>query len=725
MAVIEARAVISATDKTGGVFDKIAGKFKEIASSAKAIGTKPLGGMSDAYFSKSLRDLKATAAEMQIINKSARDFQAALKSGGPMRASRFFDSLSFWREQTIGNLRAVRVEMERHEAARRRLMGAVGPIGRGARMAVGAVGVGSAAYAANRGFRGAVRAGSESLREGARDYLAGLTEGESSRLKSRSGELSRQYPSITSTTLHERLRDTSMSMRSVDKAFEVSEAIAKGTVVLQSLKGKDQAVEEGRKFFRGLDVLGKNMDPKQVEGLFNGYVKALGVEGADLNLGDVFQVAKQSRAAGLALSDRFLMSTVPGLIGDMGAPQVGTALASGLSQAIGGRATKESKTFQQSVGLRDAKGNFRDKALMQSDPDRYAWNKLIPAMQAKGINVDDATAVTEFLSKAFSNRTVADLFGKLILQKTQYQGKDAQYQKAPGLAAAGELPGRDPFVAAEGFISQLKNFAASLTDPVFPVATSVLNSLSGAIGAAAQRFGAGDRGEKIGMALGTTMLGGGAIAGGVMAGKGIYQWFTGAGALTGSAAALNSSAAALTAAAASLAGSNAASKVVGGAAGAAGGAAAAGAGGGVFGKLVVAGAAAIPFLPAAIASAATIGGLIAYRQAKQDAGTDGMSGLDAAKRASGGSRLDHLRESFNSDRERIGLPKIGEQNVKAEVEGNATLNATVTLAPSPYFMSTIDAKIDSRINAFKSSGVTSTGTAGSTGRSAPDAAASE
>lgn len=720
MGIIEARAVISATDKTGGVFDKIASKFKEIAGTAKSLSDiKPLKGMSDGDFMRSLRDLKASAREMEIINKSARDFSAALKSGGPMKASRYFDSLSVWREKTISNLRAVRGEMERTEAIRRRF---VGPIGNGARMAVGALGVGSAAYVANRGARGIVTAGSVSVREGARDYLAGLSDSDSDRIKRRSSDLSRQYPSITASTMHERLRDTAMSMRSLDKAFEVEDAIARGTVVLQSLKGKDQAIEEGRKFFRGLDVLGKNQDPKQVEGLFNGFIKALGVEGADLNLGDVFQIAKQSRAAGLALSDRFLMSTAPGLIGDMGAPQVGTALASGLAQAIGGRATKESKAFQQSAGLRDKSGNFLDKSLMQSDPDRYAWNRLIPAMQKKGINADDATGVTEFLSKAFSNRTVADLLGKLILQRQQYQDKSRQYDKAPGLAAAGELPRRDPFVAAEGFISQLRNTAAALAEPVFPLATSALNSLSGALGSFANRFSGADTAGKIGMGLGTSMLAGGAVAGGLALGKGVYSWFTGGAALTASAAALSSSAAALTAAAASLSVANATGKVAGGAAAAAAGAAG-GAGGGVFSRLAGGAVAAVPFVPAAMAALAPIAGLAAYRAAKEEAGTDGMTGAQAAAKASGGSRLDHLRKSFNDDRARFGLPAVGagEQTVKAEVEGNATLTGVLTVAPSPYFMTTIDAKIDSKINAFRSTGVTGQGSTGSTGRSSPDA----
>ncbi|MBR1154603.1 hypothetical protein [Bradyrhizobium sp. JYMT SZCCT0428] len=84
-----------------------------------------------------------------------------------------------------------------------------------------------------------------------------------------------------------------------------------------------------------MDVLGKNIDPKEVRSLFDGYIKAVSVEGADMDLGGVLQFAKQSRAAGGILSNRFLTMTAPGLARDMGDAQLGTSLASGLAQNIG------------------------------------------------------------------------------------------------------------------------------------------------------------------------------------------------------------------------------------------------------------------------------------------------------------------------------------------------------------------------------------------------------
>jgi hypothetical protein len=238
------------------------------------------------------------------------------------------------RLQTLSNLHAVRAAMVDTERSHTRLLS------RSLRWGATALGVGGGAYVANRAARATTRAGATYMREEARDYLAGLNAEETARLKARALSLSAEYPSVDAATLHERLRDTAMAMRSVDKAMELADTIARGQTALQSLKGKDQALDEGRRFFKALDTLGKNVDPKEVKDLFHGYIKALGVEGADLNLGDVFIAAKRAKSAGPGMSNRFLMSIAPGLMQDMGADRFGTAMGSTLSQVIGGRGTK-------------------------------------------------------------------------------------------------------------------------------------------------------------------------------------------------------------------------------------------------------------------------------------------------------------------------------------------------------------------------------------------------
>lgn len=343
------------------------------------------------------------------------------------------------------------------------------------------LGVG-AGYAARRGFINTARVGAEGAREGARDYLAGLTPEEQDRLRDRSYSLSRRYPSVDATTLHERLRDTSLSMGSVDKGIGVSDAIGRSTVVLQAMKGKEKAIEEGRRFFAALDNLGKNTNVGEITRLVDGWTKALGVEGADLNMGDLLQMARISKSGGASLNEKFLMTVAPALMQDMGSHRLGTALGSEVSQVIGGRATKASKAFQTKAGMRDKKGNFLDGNMMLADPFEYSEKKLMPILAKNKVDPTNNAAVTSFLSKAFSNQTVADLFTKMITQREQYLRKGTQYDKAPGIAAADDLRGKDPFVAAAGATSQFSNSITLLTEGVMPAATAAMNAFASAVG---------------------------------------------------------------------------------------------------------------------------------------------------------------------------------------------------------------------------------------------------
>ncbi|WP_454626957.1 hypothetical protein [Bradyrhizobium cenepequi] len=476
--IIEAKAVISAADKTGNVLDKVAAKFKGLEKTAKSIGSiTPLSNVGTLF--PGLRELGVAERDLMKVRREYAAFQNQVRSTGAGFATQM-RLVGDWEKKQLTHWRNLKVASEDAQVAQAKyLRSHGGGLANAARWGLGAFGAIGGAYMVGRAARAGIKASAESQRETARDYLAGMSDADSQRIKDEALRVSGRYQSVDATTMHERLRDTAMITRSVDKAMELSETIAQGTTVLQSLKGKDQAIEEGRKFFSALDVLGKNIDPKEVKELFNGYIKALGVEGADMDLGGALTFARQSRAAGGVLSNRFLMTTAPGLMRDLGDPQLGTALATALSQNIGGRATKASKAAQQEYGLRDKSGNFVDSRRAMSDPDKWAWETLIPALQKKGVDVNDNVKVSEVLSKLFSNRVVGDVFSKLITQREQYQAKAGQYEKAPGLAGAAALPAKDPFVAYEGVLAQLRNLATQA--PVMDSAASGLNSLSGAI----------------------------------------------------------------------------------------------------------------------------------------------------------------------------------------------------------------------------------------------------
>ncbi|MBN9062181.1 MAG: hypothetical protein BGP06_09385 [Rhizobiales bacterium 65-9] len=516
--ILEAKAIISAEDKTGAAFQAIAKKIEGVAKAAKssaeidrfskAIGAANTQAKGLAGVSKEIDKLKVASEKIAAPLRGfsadmERQIRTAKLSQGQIRdLSR--DWIRMQHEQaralsSIGNPRIrqqmmdadmanmvsrMRGRVREMQQLNRMMRESTAPIGGGFRHGllplVGGVG---GFYATRRLARATGRAAAESAREGSRDYLAGLTPQDEERLRTEAQQLSSRFPSLTATTMHERLRDTAMSMGSIDKASAVSDALARSMVVLQTMKGRDKALEENRQFMSALDVLGKNVDPAQVRRLLNGYVKAIGVEGADLDMGGLLQMARMAKSGGAALSEKFLMTTAPALMMDSSPQRLGTALGSEVSQVIGGRATKASKAYQAQLGLRDKKGNFNsaDRDLILSDPFEYSETRLIPALKKAGIDVNNDTAVIQATSKAFSNQMVADLFAKLIIQREQYIRKRAQYEKAPGLDAADVLPGKDPNVAVAGAGSQLTNLLATLADPLLPAATAALNMFAAGV----------------------------------------------------------------------------------------------------------------------------------------------------------------------------------------------------------------------------------------------------
>ncbi|KAB0269074.1 hypothetical protein [Microvirga brassicacearum] len=430
---------------------------------------------------------------------------------------------------------AIRAQRELDRAQREHGRGA-GAIGRSVvRNAAFALGAGSGTYLAGRAFRATARAGGESKREDARDYLAGLPPGDTARLRAASMAESTQYPSIRATDMHSVLRETATTALGTEGALSISPELAKALTIIQSSKGADEAVSQLAGFMRGLDTLGKNVDVSLVTRLLDGMARAAGVQGMEYKPRDMFTFAKRAKSAGGALGTDFLNTVLPSLIADMGPDRVGTALATATSSLIGGTSmagpNKKRGQRQQALGLRDAQGNFLNRDQLATAPHLYAWNTLKPALEKSGVDITNDSAVSEAMNKLFP-QMVADVFTKLIQQEDQYKITQGYLARAPGTAAAGELGSRDPFVSAKGVVSALDNLMAALTSPLMDPAMAMMNNLAGAlnamataaasnpavaaaigVGTIATGAGAGLLGWKA-MQWGTQSLIGGAVAGG-------------------------------------------------------------------------------------------------------------------------------------------------------------------------------------------------------------------
>jgi hypothetical protein len=684
MGNLTSQLIISLIDKVSGPAKGAAAALKNVAAAEKGLvgsgkgadglatsldkasraaqrlklSGKNMSGWGDG-FQREIDKMNLTSAQLAKLGQEYARFRDGLRG---TKASVALSSISDWNKQTLAGLRAVTRAQDEVQRKQSRINTTMRG---GARMAAGALGLGGGVYAANRGVRSAVGAGAQLQREGGRSYLAGMSGDEIERQSSVARETSQRFPSIDAAQIMERIRSLRSFTGDFDKGVRLLDEQMQAMTVLQSIKGKDRANQEMQGFMRGMDVLGKNEDPKVVGQLTNAYIKALGVD-PDLNMEQFSQFARKSKAAGSALSNEFLGTIVPTFMQDMGGPEMGTALGTEVSQTVAGRGTKKSKAFMQKVGLRDKKGKVVDDNLLLSNP--YEWiNKYAPdAMRREKMDPASDQDVTKFMSEAFSAQTVANLFGKFITQRSQAERNKKLYSEAPDMETSSKrLREKDPYVAAEGFLAQTRNFASAIIEGPLASAVPVLNRVTDAISAFGRSIAEAEGADKAGKLIAGGTLATGAAAGGLIAAKAAYQWFTGAGALSASAVALNGSAAALTTAAGILSGKGAipgagvppggAPKVPGGPPKAAAPSLASKVGSGLKTAAPYiapfAGAAAVPLIILG-------GGTYAATQAFPD---------DAESSGKRKSRADTIRaariENWNADRERQGVPKIGGDDV--------------------------------------------------------------
>ena len=720
MPIIEARAVISADDKTGGVFAKIAGKFKEIATSAKALEQiKPSVGGWGGSFQKEVDRLKVSSRDLDIVRRSWENFNNALRPNGQtMRASTYFGALTDWKRQTLADLRQVRGAMEQTESVRAKLFrGAAG----GARLAAGALGVGSAVYGAQRGGRAVVMSAATRQRELARYGLAGMTPEEQSQASNKADEISAKLPSVGRTEVLGHIRQLRSRLGDFHHAIDNAETLTRAQVVLNTLgHGGEGGAADLEKLVLGLESQGIGSSPEKFKTYLNAFVKAKSLF-PDLHGDDFRQYMQNANSSKYGLSEDYLTNVAPTMMQHEGAHNFGTMQASAFSALVGGRQTKAAKAQLKKFGLLGDDDHIAGEKDFIRNPYEWATGRLKPQLEKQGVSTDadHREDMVAAITRMFSNRKVGEFFASMLVNQAVIEKDKLLLKPAKGTEGADEARRNDPFAAASAITTQLKDAGAAMIR-IQPVIDG-LNSVADKVGKFTSTFDQDDTATKAGKMLGL----GGAAAGtgvaGVMAARMAYQWFTGNGQLTVAASALQGSAAALTAAAARIAAGGVANV-----AGAAATPAAAAAAGGASGWLARVGGVALGVAtsPAAIAAGVIAGGYVVGK-IKEDAGTTGLTGSDAAKKASGGSRLDHVRNAWNEERERLGVPRIGggDQPVKAEIEGNATITGSILVQPTPMFWNTIDIKIDNKINAFKATSITGSGTSGSTGRASPDAAA--
>lgn len=769
--IIEAVARISAEDRTGAVFDKIAKKIEQIAKSAKTSKdvdalTKALaraqqqmaaidrfgsarGGFADARtrFMETKAAVEKAAAAMKRGEGDARALQRAYETAqaAVSRASAAFERQKVAVLQAKHGLEQLGIPASRAAAAQDKLRAAVDRTNAALekqpgimRRAMAGAGraAGNAAMLAGPGLlhgtKDAAKAGAEIQSEIVKMRAAGIPESDIAHAREAASGLTSKYTNVKASDALERFKELRSIVLHPDEAHELLPTAVQANSALNAM---DKSGEAGRGLafaFKGAEILGRAQDPEKFKAYMDAVIRARQVMGETVTAEGIYENAKYMRSSGAQLSDRYLTTSALSLAQEMGGSSAGVATdtfeklvqggfqnrhAAAKAFVRYGLADKEDFELTKTGELKGMKAgrHVKDWRNAMSNPDQWVWNTLVPALEKAGVT-DQAEQIAE-ARKMFPG-TSSDLVAKLITQKASLQNHAKLYGDAKGLGAT-DINKSDPFVALNSLTTSLSNLAGALTSPAMQDAAATLNWMASLFGNWQKSLS--NLGEAHPDAV--KIAGGGALAAG-LAGGGVATWTLLSGLMNGfglgtSAVALDASAAALTAAAAEL-------SAAAGVGAVAKGAAATGAGTAASSALWATGAAAAPW----VAGAAAIGGgLWAMHKSVEDAGYEGLTSGERLRRQRGGSMRDVYRRAFGypdfaspelSPTMTYGTGIGGDKSVSVtgEVSGEAKVAVDINASSSLLDV------VRRAEAAVQLSGRINSGGPGTLGLSSPDASAS-
>jgi hypothetical protein len=488
--VLEAEARISATDNTGGAFNSIAGKAKNLASALgnidKSIGKGGVftTGWSE-RFEREISKLKISANQLAKLQQEFLKFDAQLHAG-PIKASKAFAFRQEWEDKQLASLRRIQAAYQQHNTATNQFALAQ----RGAMRLFYAAG---GLYGLERAGRYTFDRMADQSREQTKQYQGGMTPQEQAETAAKARELSQRYPSIGQTEVAEHIRLLRGRFGDFHHAMGAVDDLVRAQVVLGTL-GKGDGGADLERLVLGMESKGLASNPETFRNFLNAFVKAKSLF-PDLRGEDFRAYLQNSKSSAYALSDKYLQTKAPTLMQHEGAEKFGTMQATAFSALIGGHQTKAAWAQLNKLGL--AKGKeLIDKGSFLTDPDEWSRQHLDPVLAKRGITWDgNREGYINELAQLFSSRNTAEFFAALRALRQIIDKDQPLLAAAKGTEAASDVRNRDLLTASSGVLEQLNNAIQNLASPQTQRAADALNGLADGIGRIAKFLG--DNQEKV------------------------------------------------------------------------------------------------------------------------------------------------------------------------------------------------------------------------------------
>lgn len=441
--IIEARAVISASDKTGNILDKIASKFKGLEKNAKAMegikAPKFLGNMED-----ELRRLKLSEKQLQGIRKEMGALQSQMH--GPLQPGRNFRALDDWKNRTVSHWREVKAGVEDTEKAHKKFFKGAASFG------IHAAGIGGAAYMAGHAIKTQVKSLAERSRAEVRYDQMGLSPEQLGEANVVADSLSSKYPSISRTDVLDDLRKNASRLGSFDRAKEIADTYARARISNKISGGDEHELEQ---VVRALEGAGKANSASEFASGMNTWSKAKAAN-PDYT-GEQFRSdMSAASSAKYGMSKDYMENVFPILASHTSG--FGNKLATGLSALVGGRMTKKAKGELSQSGLLGKDGRLVDAEDYISNNFDWTQKHIKPLIEKQGVKFgehmseEDKGKTVDWLQHHFSARNAADLMATNLLDEPLVE--KARHRKTAGLEGVEKLQAKDPTLALEGLTKQ-------------------------------------------------------------------------------------------------------------------------------------------------------------------------------------------------------------------------------------------------------------------------------
>lgn len=363
------------------------------------------------------------------------------------------------------------------------------------------------------------------------------------------------------------LNETTLAFGGLEHAVENLSFNSKMGALMKGIMGDGYDEAHGfNTLVRALELRGGKLSTKDYQRQAGELFKAISVSGGTVTPDDLLGFMQQAGPAARKYSEHFLTRVVPSLIQEFGGERAGT-MATALNNQFNGRVAVGGKSIveewnrlglinpgglitkaagkhhkrhgwkvlangtvkeigKSSVGDNASASGWKPGALKgydlaMSDPLAYIEQVMMPAMRAKGIDTNNANAMSLEAQKLFGRETAKRLADTLFspAQLARINADMKLYEKASGVDKAySNALYNDPKMAQMAAANSLHNLETALGNSVWnnPTVTKAIIRLAEGVNKLADYFdGGGEKGKGHPyQALGLTgLMGGGALAG--------------------------------------------------------------------------------------------------------------------------------------------------------------------------------------------------------------------